>query len=598
MTLQDRHKIERCNLISICKLVMKSLIDSSLSKGYKPGSESDDIHLERFLIVLENILYHESRGKKGLLKESRDVWRLIEHLGCFSRNILDMVTSIRDMSNIKTGLGRTRAWLRLAMMQKKLAEYFALMVEHRMELGDFYEPGSLMMADELSVICGLLVGINFLDCIIVFKDEDLDMPLGVIDYSSYLKEVVPSENTVETPAKSEDKNDVNLLIEQKHYLEELNKNQSSSLANLTRKMDSLTSENILLQEEVTTTKLSLVQLQKENVLLQNENLTLCEVHKKQIINSQMDIQTERDTYNKSRLGLNALCEETEKVLNDQVQMRLDLEKELEVQIGLKQELEVGMRLLERDIHEKQDFITSLRTQLDDVKALNIQLTQKAEELESALQHKTEMISKLELKNSQMTFTIKEMEIELKTFQCGKKELEELFRNLESQLTAKDQEREVVETDLKMEREWRVSLQNDVDAERVKVFKLNSELCSLKKEYDSLVVQRNELQKLCGDQEKALTELGSHLSESKLKVENMMEAQLSLMDAQWTDDKTVSECMKCQKTFSVSRRKHHCRSCGEIFCNDCSNTKMPLPSFPKPVRVCDTCSDKLLKRFCS
>ena len=36
----------------------------------------------------------------------------------------------------------------------------------------------------------------------------------------------------------------------------------------------------------------------------------------------MDIQTERDTYNKSRLGLNALCEETEKVLNDQVQMRL------------------------------------------------------------------------------------------------------------------------------------------------------------------------------------------------------------------------------------------------------------------------------------
>lgn len=39
-------------------------------------------------------------------------------------------------------------------------------------------------------------------------------------------------------------------------------------------------------------------------------------------NSQMDIQTERDTYNKSRLGLNALCEETEKVLNDQVQMRL------------------------------------------------------------------------------------------------------------------------------------------------------------------------------------------------------------------------------------------------------------------------------------
>lgn len=48
--------------------------------------------------------------------------------------------------------------------------------------------------------------------------------------------------------------------------------------------------------------------------------------------------------------------------------------------------------------------------------------------------------------------------------------------------------------------------------------------------------------------------GMNNDRSKLKVENMMEAQLSLMDAQWTDDKTVSECMKCQKTFSVSRRK--------------------------------------------
>ena len=35
------------------------------------------------------------------------------------------------------------------------------------------------------------------------------------------------------------------------------------------------------------------------------------------------------------------------------------------------------------------------------------------------------------------------------------------------------------TDLKMEREWRVSLQNDVDAERTKVFKLNSELSSFR-----------------------------------------------------------------------------------------------------------------------
>lgn len=43
-------------------------------------------------------------------------------------------------------------------------------------------------------------------------------------------------------------------------------------------------------------------------------------------------------------------------------------------------------------------------------------------------------------------------------------------------------------------------------------------------------------------------------------------------------------------------QHHCRNCGEIFCNECSSTKMPLPSSAKPVRVCDDCSTKLLQRY--
>lgn len=39
-------------------------------------------------------------------------------------------------------------------------------------------------------------------------------------------------------------------------------------------------------------------------------------------------------------------------------------------------------------------------------------------------------------------------------------------------------------------------------------------------------------------------------------------------------------------------KHHCRNCGEIFCNSCSEQLAPLPNdqgqFGKPVRVCDGC----------
>lgn len=51
-------------------------------------------------------------------------------------------------------------------------------------------------------------------------------------------------------------------------------------------------------------------------------------------------------------------------------------------------------------------------------------------------------------------------------------------------------------------------------------------------------------------------------------------------------------------FSRVRLQHHCRNCGEIFCNSCSDNELPLPASPKPVRVCDTCHALLLQRCSS
>lgn len=47
-------------------------------------------------------------------------------------------------------------------------------------------------------------------------------------------------------------------------------------------------------------------------------------------------------------------------------------------MGLKQEMEVAMKLLEKDTHEKQDALAALRLQLDQVKTLNLQMFQKAQ----------------------------------------------------------------------------------------------------------------------------------------------------------------------------------------------------------------------------
>lgn len=54
----------------------------------------------------------------------------------------------------------------------------------------------------------------------------------------------------------------------------------------------------------------------------------------------------------------------------------ELEKELELQVSLKQEMETAMKLLEKDTHEKQDTLAALRQQLEEVKAINLQMFHK------------------------------------------------------------------------------------------------------------------------------------------------------------------------------------------------------------------------------
>lgn len=59
---------------------------------------------------------------------------------------------------------------------------------------------------------------------------------------------------------------------------------------------------------------------------------------------------------------------------------------------------------------------------------------------------------------------------------------------------------------------------------------------------------------------------------------------------WVDG---NQCFRCRAEFSFFKRKHHCRACGQIFCDSCSSHQMYLPQFgiEKNVRVCDNCYEK-------
>ncbi|KAM7100713.1 lateral signaling target protein 2 homolog isoform 2-T2 [Ciconia maguari] len=60
--------------------------------------------------------------------------------------------------------------------------------------------------------------------------------------------------------------------------------------------------------------------------------------------------------------------------------------------------------------------------------------------------------------------------------------------------------------------------------------------------------------------------------------------------EWVPDSTCSQCSACRSPFTLLRRRHHCRSCGKIFCARCSPHTASLPHYGqlKPVRVCTHC----------
>lgn len=70
---------------------------------------------------------------------------------------------------------------------------------------------------------------------------------------------------------------------------------------------------------------------------------------------------------------------------------------------------MAMKLLEKDIHEKQDTIISLRRQLEDIKQINLDMYKKLQECESSLKHKTELLSKLESQKEDMANAIQMLE---------------------------------------------------------------------------------------------------------------------------------------------------------------------------------------------
>ncbi|XP_066237836.1 zinc finger FYVE domain-containing protein 16 isoform X1 [Saccopteryx leptura] len=63
---------------------------------------------------------------------------------------------------------------------------------------------------------------------------------------------------------------------------------------------------------------------------------------------------------------------------------------------------------------------------------------------------------------------------------------------------------------------------------------------------------------------------------------------------WVPDSEAPNCMNCQVKFTFTKRRHHCRACGKVFCGVCCNRKCKLQYLEKEARVCVVCCETINK----
>uniref|UniRef100_A0A3Q0KLE0 Putative run and fyve domain containing protein n=1 Tax=Schistosoma mansoni TaxID=6183 RepID=A0A3Q0KLE0_SCHMA len=626
---------ERSNLLSIVKLVVRDLIrltfdqqqvflDENIFWGESRTVHGEDVSniVWRLLSVVEHCLCHGLRresttpdsfndfnqrtSSKELMKSATTVirracdhavstanifmknsshpnpWPVLLEAEKLSKTTDSISKTVDTMTEIRTGLGRSRVWLRQALMRKQLGEFFQVIIDsinssnsngslegspkicetdtiipetkNPSTFTTFYHSGALLLNNEGVVVTGLLATLNSIDFCFILKDNlsYMDKPLHVIPYHVYLQANLNRLEKLYSVVNLCRPTDLSSSIDQKDFLEDL-------CNVLKKRIDRQNAVNQRLNNEITN-----LSKQMESMKLENRSLYITVAQLK-----------------KDQVGLNTMHSESMETVS-----RIN-------------QLESELKHCQKTNEENSELVESIRSHLNESNKRCNQLTRYLSDSQSSLEHKQTIIKQLEAKCKGMTNVIEQMNERIAKLANEKVSQERDLYKLREELSNSDtrsvEQLKVIENQSSQIERLKTELnQQTIELDNSKMASDQLILCKL--EVEELDKQLKVWRKRCEEQECSLSEMAAVVNSSKLEAESLRESHSAFSDAQWANDSENPNCFLCQSPFNVSRRRHHCRNCGLIFCHECSSRKMTLPSSAKPVRVCDTCHGLLLHRY--
>ncbi|RUS76990.1 hypothetical protein EGW08_015247, partial [Elysia chlorotica] len=194
-TMLSRRQInvQRDNLISICRISVKALIDYACLNTHIDDACEEFIN---FCAVFEHLVSHRLRPnqKKVWLPRPgpptpRHFWDVLLDAQSRAHSLYfqSCVPNIDAIESFKSPQAKLRAFLRVALMEKRLSDYIMWVLDHQLVLRNHYLDGAVMLTEQAAVLCGDLIGLNAIDFNFCLKGNENEFlgPLE-ISYSKFL----------------------------------------------------------------------------------------------------------------------------------------------------------------------------------------------------------------------------------------------------------------------------------------------------------------------------------------------------------------------------------------------------------------------------
>ncbi|CAH1108500.1 unnamed protein product [Psylliodes chrysocephalus] len=170
-------------------------------------------------------------------------------------------------------------------------------------------------------------------------------------------------------------------------------------------------------------------------------------------------------------------------------------------------------------------------------------------------------------------------------------LEVEIRSLRKQIDQLQKEKKQISSSQEKLANSEIQNQEKLKEQTNKINELTEAIKTLERQNNELINRVTSLQQELDNTETVQQDFVRLSQSLQIQLEKIRESD---NEVRWQHDEDVDECPNCHTGFSSSKRKQHCKHCGQIFCQNCLARTVLSGPHSRPSKVCDVCHTLLDK----